>query len=67
VIREIYFQANYRYTINARSFLLETLRLAKLLRPRAKWGYYGYPFCFNYTPNNNRAVCEAGVVTDNDG
>ncbi|KAL1115807.1 hypothetical protein AAG570_006097, partial [Ranatra chinensis] len=60
-------EAIYRYELKAKAFMLETLRTAKALRPSAKWGYYGYPFCFNFTPNNNRASCSTDVLTDNDG
>lgn len=24
-----------------------TLKKAKDLRPKAKWGYYGFPYCYN--------------------
>lgn len=60
-------EAKSKYEVAARSFMLETLRMAKRLRPRAKWGYYGYPFCFNYTPYNNRASCSYETTRDNDG
>ncbi|CAH1400109.1 unnamed protein product [Nezara viridula] len=59
-------EATYRYELGARVFLLDTLRLGKKLRPLAKWGYYGFPFCFNYTPYNNRAACSYEVQLDND-
>ncbi|GMR50275.1 hypothetical protein PMAYCL1PPCAC_20470, partial [Pristionchus mayeri] len=36
----------------ARAILVETLRLARKLRPRAKWGYYGFPYC-NYDAGEN--------------
>uniref|UniRef100_A0A7I4Y7E6 Hyaluronidase n=1 Tax=Haemonchus contortus TaxID=6289 RepID=A0A7I4Y7E6_HAECO len=29
----------------ARNFFVETLRVARELRPRGHWGYYEYPFC----------------------
>jgi Hyaluronidase len=37
--------ARHQFEISARNFLLSTLKIAQQLRPRAKWGLYGYPFC----------------------
>ena len=34
-------------TAHFRKFLLETIKLCKKLRPKAKWGFYDYPSC-NY-------------------
>lgn len=48
-----------------RQFMLNTLQLAKQLRPRAQWGYYGLPFCFN-----NKAAnvdhCASNIQLEND-
>ncbi|KAF6203451.1 hypothetical protein GE061_001782 [Apolygus lucorum] len=59
-------EATNRYEMMAKAFLLSTLKLAKRLRPDASWGYYGYPFCFNFTPNNYRETCSTQVQQDND-
>ncbi|XP_006859429.1 PREDICTED: hyaluronidase PH-20 [Chrysochloris asiatica] len=32
----------------ARSFMQETLKLGKLLRPKHLWGFYLFPECYNY-------------------
>ncbi|XP_020822001.1 hyaluronidase PH-20 [Phascolarctos cinereus] len=40
----------------ARTFMQETLRLGKSLRPNRLWGYYLFPDCYNYnyeSPNYN--------------
>lgn len=29
-------------------FMETTLNLCKTLRPKAQWGYYGFPYCYNY-------------------
>jgi len=42
-----------------------TLQLAKELRPRAKWGYYAFPYCYNYTPKNKGFDCPSEVKTEN--
>lgn len=30
-----------------RTFIESSIDLARKMRPRAKWGYYGLPYCFN--------------------
>ncbi|XP_062957095.1 hyaluronidase PH-20-like [Cynocephalus volans] len=35
-----------------KTFMLETLKLGKLLRPNHLWGYYPFPDCHNYHFNN---------------
>lgn len=49
----------------ARSFMEDTLRMARRLRPNAKWAYYGYPYCYNYTPSQPNAQCDPNVSTEN--
>ncbi|CAD5225418.1 unnamed protein product [Bursaphelenchus xylophilus] len=39
--------ARYEFNSAAKRFFIETLKLAKRLRPFAKWGYWEYPLC-NY-------------------
>ncbi|XP_075238495.1 hyaluronidase-like [Lycorma delicatula] len=58
-------EASMKFEKAAKGFMDESLKLAKKLRPLAIWGYYGYPFCFNYTPNNNKNTCSEEVVQDN--
>ncbi|KAK6645350.1 hypothetical protein RUM43_001626 [Polyplax serrata] len=49
----------------AKSFMLHTIMKFKEKRPNAKWGYYGFPYCFNYrvkmTPE-----CPDNAVKQND-
>ncbi|XP_069853401.1 hyaluronidase-5-like isoform X2 [Dipodomys merriami] len=33
-----------------KKFMLETLRLGKLLRPNSLWGFYLFPDCYNHNP-----------------
>ena len=37
--------AREEFDAAARMFIRETLLLGKAMRPRAQWGYYGYPSC----------------------
>ncbi|XP_057322010.1 hyaluronidase-like [Microplitis mediator] len=50
----------------AKLFMEETIKLAKRLRPRAHWTYYGYPYCYNYTPGAPWASCEPQTLREND-
>uniref|UniRef100_A0A0R3RNW5 Hyaluronidase n=1 Tax=Elaeophora elaphi TaxID=1147741 RepID=A0A0R3RNW5_9BILA len=44
-------------------FLIQTIRKAKTMRPKAFWGYYGMPFC-NYTAGTNGTIA-CGEVYEN--
>ncbi|XP_054548589.1 hyaluronidase PH-20-like isoform X2 [Talpa occidentalis] len=38
-----------------RNFMLETLKLGQLLRPKYLWGYYLFPDCYNHNYTKDRA------------
>ncbi|XP_058794315.1 hyaluronidase-like isoform X2 [Phymastichus coffea] len=59
-------EATRRFEIAARDFMLATLRLAAELRPRARWGYYAYPYCFNWSAQQPSARCPPQVQREND-
>lgn len=59
-------EAKRQFSQYGKLFILETLELAKVLRPKAKWGYYGLPFCFNGR-NNVIEDCEKSIQNENDG
>ncbi|XP_038552795.1 hyaluronidase-2 [Micropterus salmoides] len=40
--------AQQEFEISARKFMLETLKLAKNLRPNQLWGFYLFPDCYNH-------------------
>ncbi|EAT35046.1 AAEL012759-PA [Aedes aegypti] len=62
--------ATRRFESTGREFMAQTLLLAKQLRPRAAWGYYAFPYCFNMnggsTSNGQREDCSAEVQREND-
>ncbi|XP_014603296.1 PREDICTED: hyaluronidase [Polistes canadensis] len=59
-------EATKKFEKYARYFMEETLKLAKKTRKRAKWGYYGFPYCYNVTPNNPGPDCDAKATIEND-
>lgn len=61
------FQAKRRFEASGKEFVEETMKLVKQLRPAAKWGYYGFPYCFNMNGQANRNEdCPPQVQQEND-
>ncbi|XP_077298516.1 hyaluronidase B-like [Arctopsyche grandis] len=58
-------EASKRFEDSAVYFMKETLKVAKKVRPSAKWGYYAYPYCFNMNGNNKLPNCPNEVVDEN--
>lgn len=44
-------EASKRFEESGRTFMEASIELAKKMRPNAKWGYYGLPYCFNGRTN----------------
>ncbi|XP_039971811.1 hyaluronidase-2 isoform X2 [Xiphias gladius] len=44
--------AQQEFELSARKFMLETLKLAKSLRPNQLWGFYLFPDCYNHDYRN---------------
>lgn len=59
-------EARRRFEESARTFMEETLKTAKQLRPKASWGYYGFPYCYNETPRQQGSNCDGRTVKEND-
>lgn len=59
-------EASRKFEFYGQQFMEETLYLAKQIRPNATWGYYGYPLCFNMSPNNMRTQCPNEVQRENE-
>uniref|UniRef100_A0A672N1L3 Hyaluronidase n=1 Tax=Sinocyclocheilus grahami TaxID=75366 RepID=A0A672N1L3_SINGR len=45
--------AQQEFEMSSRKFMLETLRLAKSLRPNQLWGFYLFPDCYNHDYHNS--------------
>ena len=58
-------QATRRFEKAAHDFMLLSLELLKQMRPYGQWGYYAFPYCFNYTPKNMKPSCPAEVKHEN--
>jgi hyaluronoglucosaminidase len=58
-------QATRRFEKAAHDFMLSTLELLKQMRPSGLWGYYTFPYCFNYTPKNMQPSCPVQVQHEN--
>ncbi|KAF6213104.1 hypothetical protein GE061_010819 [Apolygus lucorum] len=59
-------QAKNRFEKAAVAFMDSSLNLARKLRPKGRWGFYAFPYCFNFTPKNNYMKCSAETKDDND-
>ena len=58
-------EAEKNFEYYGKLFMDETLKLAKKLRPYAYWGYYAYPYCFNWTPKQQKTSCSPQIVEEN--
>ncbi|KAL7286434.1 hypothetical protein TKK_0019382 [Trichogramma kaykai] len=59
-------EAEARFERAGKLFMQKTLDAARRLRPKAVWGYYAYPYCFNWTPSQQSAQCVPKVIEEND-
>ena len=62
--------AQQEFELSAQKFMLETLKLAKNLRPHQLWGFYLFPDCYNHDyashPSGYTGRCPDLEVTRND-
>ncbi|XP_072176267.1 hyaluronidase-1-like [Diadema setosum] len=56
--------AHLEWTQAAKLYMESTLMLVKKLRPKAMWGYYSYPYCFD-SHSPNMTCKEPGMTTNN--
>ncbi|XP_046972635.1 hyaluronidase PH-20-like isoform X2 [Vanessa cardui] len=59
-------EAKQRFEASARTFMQTTISIAKQMRPKALWGYYGFPHCFNMAGQNSKEDCAPNVLAEND-
>ncbi|XP_044763612.1 hyaluronidase-like [Coccinella septempunctata] len=59
-------EAQKKFEFHGKMFMEETLALGQKMRPKAKWGYYAYPYCFNKSPSNKAKDCPKEVQGEND-
>ncbi|CAH2098510.1 unnamed protein product [Euphydryas editha] len=62
----IHTEATQRFETAARQFMQTTLSIAKQMRPKASWGYYGFPHCFNMAGSSLNENCSPQVLAEND-
>ncbi|EEB14205.1 Hyalurononglucosaminidase precursor, putative [Pediculus humanus corporis] len=58
--------AKETFEAHAKKFMLETLKEVKKLRPEGKWGYYGFPYCYNYRVNDTPECPKIAVKENNE-
>lgn len=63
--RRLEAEASKNFENAARNFMIISIETARSMRPNAKWGYYGLPYCFNGR-DNNIEDCPREVQREND-
>nr|XP_039265371.1 LOW QUALITY PROTEIN: hyaluronidase-like [Styela clava] len=58
-------QTKSEYESGAKTLMKFTLRLTKKLRPKAKWGFYLYPDCYNYDSDGHKIDLRCTNYTKN--
>lgn len=64
--RRIENEASQNFEEAARTFMERSIEVARSMRPRAKWGYYGLPYCFNGR-GDSIEDCSREIQRENDG
>lgn len=58
-------EATRKFEEAARAFMSYSIQLARSMRPHARWGYYGLPYCYNGR-GDNVENCPDNVLREND-
>ena len=64
-IKNITEQAQKEFESAAKSYMLQTVKLARSLRPKAQWGFYLFPDCYNYAKNGSDFTCHNDTIIRN--
>lgn len=56
--------ADIMFEESARKLMEKTLMIARDLRPRGSWGFYGFPRCFNYEKDEDKCSKETMKFND---
>ncbi|XP_052285406.1 hyaluronidase-1-like isoform X1 [Dreissena polymorpha] len=59
----VYEKARQEFENRARQFMERTLVHCSSIRPQGKWGFYGFPGCYN---NHNQRTCDTKTMELND-
>jgi hyaluronoglucosaminidase len=57
-----HFQAEQRFEASGREYVEQTIKLSRKLRPKAHWGYYAFPYCFQ---KGSEKECPGNVRAEN--
>lgn len=58
-------EAKKEFERSARIFMESSIKLARDLRPKGLWGFYGFPDCFGSSETNYRCSNEHKLLNDN--
>jgi len=61
-MEEVIEEAKQNFEQSARGLMESTIKLARQLRPKGLWGFYGFPDCFGKSDTNYRCSYEVGAT-----
>ena len=64
--KQVLKKARTEYEAAAKSYIVETLKICKKMRPKANWGFYLYPDCYNYNKSSIHLECPPQQILRDD-
>ena len=61
-MEEVIEEAKQEFERSARGLMESSIKLARQLRPKGLWGFYGFPDCFGKSETNYRCSYEVGLM-----
>ena len=61
-MEEVIMEAKQEFERSARGLMESSIKLARQLRPKGLWGFYGFPDCFGKSETNYRCSYEVGLM-----